>query len=189
MKLKNVLPILITMLLYNYSVSQENPDTSSQIIDKALEQAKKEHKNVFIMFHASWCKWCKKMDATINDASVKDFFTSNYVIEHLVVLESNNKKQLENPGAHGMLKKYGGGESGIPYWLIFDSRGNLLADSKMVKNEFVLKGRGSNIGCPGTEDEIKSFIYKLKETSRLNDEELALIAEKFTPKSLKPTNP
>ena len=38
---------------------------------------------------------------------------------------------------------------------------------------------GTNIGCPGTDYEIDAFLYKLKETSNLTDEELILIAKKF----------
>ncbi len=179
MKLKNTFSIVLIILFFNLTVAQENLEKASHIFNKAVELAKKENKNVFIMFHASWCGWCKKMDASINDASIKDFFTNNYVIEHLVVLESKKNKHLENPDASTMLKKYGGGESGIPYWLIFDSQGNLMADSKMVKNELVLKEKGSNIGCPGSDEEVNSFIYKIKETSTLNDIELAKIAKRF----------
>lgn len=179
MKLINALTILLIIFNFNLTVAQENPEKASQIFNKAVELAKKENKKVFIMFHASWCGWCKKMDASMNTSSIKAFFTDNYVIEHLVVKESKKNKNLENPGALAMLKDHGGSESGIPYWLIFDSYGNLMADSKMVKNDLVLNGKGSNIGCPGTEDEVNSFIYKLKETSNLNDDELALIAKRF----------
>ena len=115
----------------------------------------------------------------MNDSSIKYFFTDNYVIEHLVVKESKKNKNLENPGALEMLKNHGGEASGIPYWLIFDSHGNLMSDSKMVINDLVLIGKRSNIGCPGTKDEVNSFIYKLKETSNLNDDELTLVTKRF----------
>jgi thiol-disulfide isomerase/thioredoxin len=179
MKLKNTLAILFIIVNFNLTFAQEKPEKASQIFNKAVELAKKENKKVFVMFHASWCGWCKKMDASMNTSSIKDFFTDNYVIEHLVVKEAKINKNLENPGALAMLKDHGGEESGIPYWLIFDSHGKLMADSKMVKNDLVLYGKGSNIGCPGTEDEVNSFIYKLKKTSNLNDDELALIAKRF----------
>ncbi len=53
MKLETVLFLVITILIFNFSVAQEKPDKASQIFNKALELAKKENKNVFIMFHAS----------------------------------------------------------------------------------------------------------------------------------------
>lgn len=178
MNLKNIF-VALTILIFNFSSAQENPKSAEEILKNAYEQAKNENKNVMVMFHASWCGWCKKLDASMNDASTKELFDKNYVISHLDVLESANKKQLENDGAEALLNKYGGEKQGIPYVLIFDNKGNLLADSKMVENKFVLKAQGNNIGCPGTAKEIAAFIYKLKETSNLNENELAIIAERF----------
>ncbi|MBK5209087.1 MAG: thioredoxin family protein [Flavobacteriaceae bacterium] len=179
MNSKILLAVAITILCFNFSSAQDNPKSADEILNTALEQAKKENKNVIIMFHASWCGWCKKMDASLTDATTKDLFNKNYVIAHLVVLESASKKQLENDGAEALLNKYGGEKQGIPYLLIFDGDANLLADSKMVENKFVLKGQGNNIGCPGTHEEIAAFTYKLKETSNLNEDELAIISERF----------
>lgn len=179
MKIKSILTITLAIIISNFSFSQEKPETTQQIFTKSLEQATHENKNVLILFRASWCSNCKKMDASMNAASIKKLFNENYVIQHLVVLESKNKKHLENAGSEDFLKKYGGDKQGVPFWLIFDSNGNLLADSKMVKNEFVLKEKGRNIGCPASDDEVAAFIYKLKKTSNLNDKELATIAKQF----------
>ncbi|MBK7374589.1 MAG: hypothetical protein IPJ02_03205 [Chitinophagaceae bacterium] len=51
-----------------------------------------------LIFHASWCGWCHKMDTSLNDISVKRFFDDNFVITHITVLESKGKERLENPG-------------------------------------------------------------------------------------------
>lgn len=179
MKIKSTLITVITLISFQFSIAQNTVESSDKILEKAFEQAKEENKNVFIMFKASWCGWCKKMDASMKDPSIEKYFNSNYIIEHLVVLERKGNSHLENPGSEGLLNKHGGKGQGIPYYLIFDSEGNLLADSKMIKDKPVLKGEGSNIGCPGTGDEIDAFTYKLKETSNLTDKELLAIAERF----------
>ncbi len=179
MNSKILFTVAMTILIFNLSAAQEKSKNADEILNTAFDQAKIENKNVIVMFHASWCGWCKKMDASLTDATTKDLFNKNYVIAHLVVLESPSKKQLENDGAEALLKKYGGERQGIPYLLIFDKDKYLLADSKMVENEFVLKEKGNNIGFPGTPEEVAAFIYKLKETSNLNDSELAIIAERF----------
>ena len=179
MNLKNIFSVVLTILIFNFSSAQENPKSADEILKNAYEQAKIENKNVMIMFHASWCGWCKKMDASLTDESTKELFNKNYVIAHLVVLESATKKHLENEGAETILNKYGGEKQGIPYLLIFDQDENLLADSKMVENKFVLKQQGNNMGCPGTNEEVAAFNYKLKETSSLNDDELAIISKRF----------
>lgn len=179
MNLKNIFSVVLTILIFNFSAAQETPKSSEEILKNAYEQAKNENKNVMVMFHASWCGWCKKMDASLTDVSTKEFFNKNYVIAHLVVLEAANKKHLENNGAEALLNKYGGERQGIPYLLIFDQDENLLADSKMVENKLVLKEQGNNMGCPGTDAEVAAFSYKLKETSNLNDDELAIISVRF----------
>ena len=39
-----------------------NAQSATEIMNKAYNEAKVENKNVFLIFHASWCGWCKKMD-------------------------------------------------------------------------------------------------------------------------------
>ncbi len=160
--------IIFFMMSTHFGFAQES---SKEILMKATEQAQKENKNVFIMFHASWCGWCKKMDSKMNDPACKALFDNNYVIEHLVVKESPANKKLENPGAEDLLAQYKGSNSGIPFWLFFDENGKFLEDS------FDLKG--NNLGCPVSKEEVSLFIDKLRKTSSLNEDELATIAKVF----------
>src|SRR6188472_3318713 len=89
---------LLFSLLTTVVFAQQVP-SADQILKEARAQAAKENKNVMVIFHASWCGWCHKMDTSLNDASVKKFFDDNFVIRHLVVFESKGKENLENPGA------------------------------------------------------------------------------------------
>src|SRR6188472_4124740 len=110
--MKNI--FLIPLLLFITVTSlfaQKAPLSSEEIMKEAFVSAKKQNKKVLVIFHASWCGWCHKMDTSLNDASV---------IRHLVVFESKGKENLENPGAEEMLEKHEGKDQGIPFWLIFD---------------------------------------------------------------------
>ncbi|HQV55912.1 MAG TPA: thioredoxin family protein, partial [Chitinophagaceae bacterium] len=87
--------ILISLSLLFAAVvvkAQEPVQTTKQILNEAYALAAKENKKVFIMFHASWCGWCHKMDKSMNDESCKKYFDDNFVIRHLVVNESPDKK-------------------------------------------------------------------------------------------------
>ncbi len=172
-----IFPVMI-LLLAQTAGAQTSPASADQVLKQAGEQAGKEGKNVFFMFHASWCGWCRKMEASLNDPSCKQLFENNYVIKYLTVFESKGKENQENPGALQLLAKYKGSDYGIPYWLIFDKDGKLLTDSKMRPAGASLDA-GENIGCPTSEDEVNEFINKLKATSKMNPDQLEVIRKRF----------
>jgi len=167
MKLKMLMICLFVLGTVSNSVAQEK---ASVVLEKAMAQAKKEKKNIFVMYHASWCSWCKKMEANMQNETIKPFFDKNYVTTFLTVQERKDKS-LENPGADEILKKYKADNSGIPFWQIYDANGKLLADS------FDLKGQ--NLGCPATKEEIAEFTDKLKKTSSLTEKQRKKIEDVF----------
>lgn len=168
---KSIVVIVFSIFFLNQMQSQE---TAKSILDKAYNKAKIENKNVFVLFKASWCGWCKKMEANMNQPATKKLFTDNFVVVHLDVQEREDKKQLENPGATELLATYKGDKSGIPFFLIFDAYGKLLADS--------FDDKGQNLGCPASVEEVAVLKKILKDTSTLSDEELEIIAAVFQKK-------
>ena len=167
MKLKMLLVCLFFLGTISNSIAQEK---ASVVLDKAMAQAKKEKKNVFVMYHASWCSWCKKMEANMQNEAIKPFFDKNYVTTFLTVQERKDKS-LENPGADEILKKYKADQSGIPFWQIYDADGKLLADS--------FDAKGQNLGCPATKEEVAEFTDKLKKTSSLTEKQRKKIEDVF----------
>lgn len=153
------------------STAQTSPLPADSILSKAFKKAKIENKKVFVIFHASWCGWCRKMDAAMNDPACKPFFDAHYVTEHLTILESKDKKNLENPGAEELYKKHAPADSGIPFWIIYDAKGTVVADAKMPD--------GSNAGCPATIKEVEHLISTLKRSSNINEETSKAIFERF----------
>ncbi len=171
---------LLMMFMVGILSAQNGPEPADKVLKEACNQAATENKNVIIIFHASWCGWCKKFDASINDPSCKEFFDRNFVIKHLTILESKDNKHLENPGANELFEQNGGKGGGIPYFLIFDKTGKILADSKMAVAKPGSETKMSNIGCPATEQEIAAFVEILKRTSTMNDSQAAAITKRFT---------
>lgn len=168
--------LLFSFVFFSLSVAaQKTAKPANEILAAAYKQAGEQHKNVMVIFHAGWCGWCKKMDASINNADCKKMFDDNYVIVHLTVHETDAKKKEENPGADDMLKKYNAFDEGIPFWLLYDKDGKLLANSFIQD----ANGKMSNIGCPASEKEVAAFVKILQATSLLSDKELDIIAAVF----------
>jgi thioredoxin-related protein len=158
---------------------EQPPQSADEIVLNACKHAAKENKNVLVMFHASWCVWCHKMDSSMNDKSCKKFFDDNYVVAHLVVMESPQKKNLENPAAMELLTRYNGADQGIPFWVVIDKDGNLLADCLMKPEASNANAKVENIGCPATEKEVNAFIQVLKKTSKISTEQEVAIIKRF----------
>ncbi|PJJ85080.1 thioredoxin family protein [Mucilaginibacter auburnensis] len=179
--MKKILFLSLTLLLAFTAVTfaQTAVPSSDEIMTKAYARAKKENKKVMVIFHASWCGWCKKMEASINEPNLKKFFDDNYVVVYLTVQESKGKENLENPGALDLMTKYKGDKAGLPFWFITDVNGKALADSQERPAGAGLDTYGDNVGCPASEKEVAYFAKILKSTSKLNDKEIAMISERF----------
>lgn len=165
--------IIITnlLLLVFVAASAQKPPSADDVLKEATQVAAKQNKNVFIIFHASWCGWCHRMDSLMTNKECKKYFDDNFVVRHLVVFESDGKKDLENPGALELLQKYKADKQGIPFWLIYDTRGNLLADSQ--------SSPGVNTGCPATREEVDYFLKVLQKITPLSKDALAVIERNF----------
>jgi thioredoxin-related protein len=178
--MKKLIPFLFSLMIFSGLQAQVTPEPAQSVLDSALVLAGKENKNVCIIFHASWCGWCKRMDSIMNTPANKPLFESNWVTRHLVVMESKpDLKKTENPGGMDLMTKYGGGKSGIPYFLIFNPKGQLLFDSNMPAKDRNGMNIRTNTGCPASKEEVEYFCYVLKHSTKLTDEEIAKVGESF----------
>jgi thiol:disulfide interchange protein len=150
----------------------ETPASAKSIMDASLKQASSSKKNVFLVFHATWCSWCKRLDAALTVPEVKQIMEDNYVIAHLDVLERGDKIQTaENPGGKEILADLGGEKSGLPFYAVLDAAGKKLADSNVMPGN-------NNIGFPGSPEEIAAFEKILKQTApRMTAEQRAVVTK------------
>ncbi|QHS57305.1 thioredoxin family protein [Mucilaginibacter sp. 14171R-50] len=178
--MKKLLLILLVLFTVKSGFAQTAAMPASEIVLKdAYAKASKENKKVMLIFHASWCGWCKKMEASLNDPSVKKMFDDNYVIATLDVMEQPAKKDLENPGSMDVMTKFHGEKSGLPFWVVLDTKGKVLADSQVRPAGALMDTYGENVGCPASPSEVAYFTNILKATSKLTDAQLAVIAKRF----------
>lgn len=131
--------------------------SADKVLGDAKAQAKKEHKNVLVIFHASWCGWCHKLDDMLADKTVGPLVTKQYVVVHLTVDESPNKKADENPGASAVRDSLGGGKAGLPFYAVINPKGDTLTSSVAPKS--------GNIGYPAAPEEIAYFMGMLDKSA------------------------
>jgi thiol-disulfide isomerase/thioredoxin len=169
------LTFVLSALTFSAVKAQQAPPAADQVVKDACAQAAKANKKVIVIFHASWCGWCHKMDTAMNDASVKKAFDNNYEIRHITVLENGANKAQENPGGADLLAKYHGDQEGIPFWLVLNTNGELLADSRMKSPT----GKLQNVGCPAQKEEVDYFVGILEKTSKMKRGELDAVRTRF----------
>jgi thioredoxin-related protein len=150
--------VVLLLVIAVALAAQTKPPAASEVVSKGVETAKAQQKNLLVLFGASWCSWCKRLDAMLESPEVGKLFQANYVIEHLTIQESKDKLHLENPGAQDLVNSSGGTGSGVPVYIFFDNTGNRLATSMSMPG-------GKNIGHPATPEEIKAFASLLEKTA------------------------
>ena len=166
--------VLVALSLFALS-TLASPPSSDQVIADAKTKASAEQKAIFVHFGASWCGWCKRLDAFLDRKDVKPVFEKYFVTVKLVVQEKEKDKALENSGADALLTKLGG-PSGLPYSAFLDSKGDTIVNSK--------GSDGNNIGFPAQPDEIDWFVKMMKKAApKMSDDDLNVIKSALNQKT------
>ena len=164
------------------SAAAATPPSAQEVVKQACAEAAASHKKVMVIFHASWCGWCHKLDTMMASPECKPLFDQSFVICHLDIAESPDKRDLENPGAEELYAKYANENCGIPFFLIMNADGAVIADSRIKSHGIAPNSSGDNIGYPGSRPEMEYYLRTLRETTSLTPAQLKIIKEKFTKK-------
>ena len=133
---------------------------ADQLLAQAKTKAAAENKTIYVHFGASWCGWCKRLDAFLERPDIKPVFEKYFVPLKLVTQENEKNKALENAGSDLLLKKIGGPE-GLPFSAFLDAKGALIVNSKRPS----ATDGGSNIGYPYEAQEIDWFVTMMKKAA------------------------
>jgi thioredoxin-related protein len=150
------------------------PDPAQAILKAAFMKAQSSNVNVLLIFHATWCKWCKRLEKALQDTPLKSVIDENYVVAFLDVQERGDKiPTFENPGGQKCMSEFGGDSSGLPFIVFLNGKGKMIANSNVMPKK-------QNIGYPGSKEEIDAFVKLLKKTApRMADKQLDEIHRYF----------
>lgn len=139
------------------------PPSAEEVLKMAQAQAAREGKNVFVKFEASWCPWCRRLNALLSTERFGPAFRGSYVIAPITVRERDEKRALENPGWEKTFRRVRGApEKDVPYVAILSPKGEKLFDSyRPAEGEIP-----GNAGYPRTPVEVDAFVDLVRRTGR-----------------------
>ena len=174
---------LIAILLASavWMAAADTPQPADQVLAAAESAASAQHKNVWVIFGASWCGWCHKLDALINSPDVGALLEQHFVIAHVTVEEHGDKAGLDNPGGDALRKRLGGSDGpGLPFFAFLDPAGQMIVNS----NRPVAGKPAENIGFPSAPEEVDWFMTMLSRAApSLDAEQTRMIESKLRSKS------
>ena len=138
MKIKlTVLMILIVSALSAQDMTKfklYHPEENAEKgIATAVEQAKKENKQVLVQIGGNWCIWCARFNEFVTgDKSIDSLVQANYVVYHMNYSPENKNSNL--------LEKYRFPQRfGFPVFLILNGKGDLI---HIQNSEYLEEGKG-----------------------------------------------
>lgn len=157
-------------------LAAETPPPASAVLESAGAAAAAQHKSIFLIFHASWCGWCKKLDQFLETPEIKPVIDKYFVVAHLTVQEQGARKSLNNPEGDEVMAHAGGKDAGLPFFAFLDEKGETIANS-------IRPGEGNdaerNIGHPVKPQEVDWFLIMVKKAAPAMSADEAKVLENW----------
>src|ERR1700677_2162252 len=95
--------------------AQQSP-RADQVLSNAKSAAVAQHKAIFLVFGASWCPPCRKLETFTGDPNIRPILEKYFILSHLNIEEERGKHpELNNPGGEKLVADYGGKSMGVPF--------------------------------------------------------------------------
>lgn len=143
--------------------------TAQATVAAAAKDADKSGRKLLVVFHASWCVYCRAFDLTLKDEKVRATYEKHFVVLHVRALERDKAMQAKQlAGVDKLFVSYAKDGAGLPFYAAVDGAGKKVADSFMKD--------GANTGFPVTPEELIAFDAMLaKAAPKMTAAEIKLI--------------
>lgn len=140
------------------------------LVSAAKARAAASHKNLLLIFSASWCGNCHLLERFLEAPDIHPLIDRNFEVLTLVAGESpKDTRHHDTPGATALMHQLAsGGEPGLPFFAMLNPAGEDLASSLRPTGK---PGPGENIGYPAVPAEIDWFMTMLRKSASLTPAE------------------
>jgi thiol-disulfide isomerase/thioredoxin len=143
------------------TAASPNSTAADDILTQARTQASAEHKNILLVFSASWCGPCHEFDAFMKDPSTGPIMLRYFVPASVDVgEEARGHVERNAPGGEKLMVSLAGGHNeGYPLIVLLTPQGSPIVNS-------LINGHHTkNIGYPHYPQEIAWFMSMLQQST------------------------
>jgi thiol-disulfide isomerase/thioredoxin len=164
--MKSTLLLLAAVFALGLPASaQPTLPSADAVMTQAKTRAAAEHKNILLVFSASWCGPCKMFEAFLDDPKAGPIMNKYFVTARLDVGEKpGDKLHADSPGAEALRASLNGAEAGYPFLVMLDPAGKPIVNS-FCPASLKCDPAGENIGYPATPPEIAWFMQMLRQAA------------------------
>lgn len=132
-------------------VAHAVPAPARDEFQRQVSLASGEGKRLFLLFHASWCAYCRLFDMLLSDPQASAIVDREFKVFHMRALERTEQwKARQIAGADDMYRRFATPTSGLPFYVVFDGAGEPVVSS-------LAPDSGVNIGFPIAKRDLDRF--------------------------------